>query len=335
MDDDADANSDAVRMPDLSLRSEEIGYPPGEMLACDRCGKRNAPNRAACLYCGAPVKGAVAETKLDLRKLENWERGYNVVITNAGTADLVSDINVLSSLIEIGLEDLSRLLASPRAVPIARLASEHEAEALKRELAKFGLLARIVGDETLIPNTPPIRLRTITLHVHEVCLKEFNTGESVYLRPEELAVLVTGSLAEDRTELIEKRKRGATQTLSETWTSHDAPVLDIYSTRDAIGWRVTAHGFDFSCLGDKKSMLVAENMRVLVATLRQFAPGSILVDHYEDQRRSLELCWPSESRRDSHGFRRSGFARKDLSRVASTNNLIQFTKFSRLQWHLR
>jgi hypothetical protein len=72
----------------------------------------------------------------------------------------------------------------------------------------------------------------------------------------------------------------------------------------------------------------------LLARLRAFAPEAQFVLDYANVRSMLEQSWPSESRKDGLGFKRSGFGRKDLSSVFTTSNSLQLLKYSRLRRHL-
>src|SRR4051812_28827722 len=54
-------------------------FEPGELVACDKCLRANAPTRMNCLYCGAPLpvtERSAALRRPSLRKLEEWEQGF-------------------------------------------------------------------------------------------------------------------------------------------------------------------------------------------------------------------------------------------------------------------
>src|SRR5688572_20341837 len=71
-------------LKDLPVQAEEIGFKPDEMLACGQCSRTNPPNRLKCLYCGAELEitdEVAASLKPNLRKLENWENGFNLIYT--------------------------------------------------------------------------------------------------------------------------------------------------------------------------------------------------------------------------------------------------------------
>src|SRR5437016_3546922 len=64
------------------VQSEFIAFKSGEMVICGACTRANPPNRHACLYCGKDldVTAEFAELiKPALRKLESWEKGFNVI----------------------------------------------------------------------------------------------------------------------------------------------------------------------------------------------------------------------------------------------------------------
>jgi hypothetical protein len=296
-----DPISDLDRLRELPIRAEEIGFAPDAMITCAKCKRSNAPNRAECMYCGTPLEGSTAEPRLDLRELESWENGFNVIATSSDTSDVES---------------------------------ETQAMIITEKMARFGIETRVLRDDVLSLGHKPVRLRGLEFTDEALVLKFFGKSETELLRREDLALIVSGVILEGRTESLEKRKRRKTIVRSETLTSSDQPVIDILSSRDRTGWRIRASGFDFSCLGAEKSLLAAENMESLRAKLASYSPSAKVVTDYVSVRSKLEHCWPSESHKDSLGLRRTGFVRRDLSTVFTTNNLMQFTKYSRLQWHL-
>src|SRR2546423_14664671 len=68
---------------DPSIQTENIAFDRQEMIACDGCGRLNPPNRLKCMYCAAElaisVKDAAGVMPI-FRKLEIWERGYNLIV---------------------------------------------------------------------------------------------------------------------------------------------------------------------------------------------------------------------------------------------------------------
>ncbi len=333
-----DGNNDDTsnRLHDLRIRSEDIGFAPDEMIGCEKCEKQNPPTRSNCLYCGHGLNNrnaAVAETALNVRELEGWENGFNIVILDSGNGDTDDAARGLARLLTAELETFEQILSSGTRVPIARTEFEPEALAVSEFLSRSGVETKIVPDEILQPTVPHVRLRGMTFGDGELSLELFNTGDVLSVGYDDLALVVPGTLRTIRAEMMEKRKRRVTKTLNETQTASSEQVIDIYSRHDPIGWRVRSSGFDFSCL-EAKSLLVIDNMDRLRDKTAGIAPSISVVGNFTANESVLQYCWPTEYRKDAFGFQRSGFARKDLSSVATVNNALQFTKYSRLQWQL-
>ena len=134
---------------------------------------------------------------------------------------------------------------------------------------------------------------------------------------------------------LEKRGlRSKGKLVDESSTATDEAILDIYLNNDPIGFRIRLAGFDFSCLGEDKGLLAGENMQRLAALLKDRAPKAKLVNNYASIRQSLGLVWDVESSKETKGVQHAGFGKAQMNAVTSTSNLNQFTKYSRLQWHL-
>jgi hypothetical protein len=168
-------------------------------------------------------------------------------------------------------------------------------------------------------------------------LRDFNTGELTGIATNDLVLIVDGLLARSQVDSLEKKRRRSKENkvIEETATSADEAVLDLYARNDPAGFRVHLTGFDFSCLGEQKGMLATENLQLLTELLVAEAPNAKFVDTYDSVRQALGDVWDVESRKDSQGLLRVGFGKREFGTVASTSNLNQFTKYSRLQWHLR
>lgn len=335
MSDNNDNELDLDRIRQLPIRSEEIGLPAEALVACTKCGRSNARSRAACIYCGTRLEGSSAEEKLDTFELENWEKGFNVVLLGNDVRDVKSAVRMLASLFGTEAGVFESIIESRQPLPLARLRSEDHAAAIVDKLEGFGVKATVVSDEILSPTSPPIRLRGLEFGSHELVLHLFGGGESRHVPSSDLTTFVAGQLCGSKTELVEQKKRKEMKTVSETNLSSDDPVLDIYTDADPIGYRVPPTGFDFSCLGQEKSLLVGENMLSLVSKLEMFAPAARVVRDYAAVRSMLEYCWPNESRKDRLETRTSALRPNNTSTIFTTNNSLQLLKYSRLQSRLR
>lgn len=322
---------------DPRIQTEEIAFKPAEMLPCGACGRMNPPNRLKCLYCANELEIRPENADVirpNLRKLEGWERGFNVIIREPVAANQ-ADTPGAASFLSIDAGDLSVILDAGEPLPLARVESKTEADVLVTGLARYGLNCSILADSDLADDRPPVRLSHIDLRDRGIAVTDFNTRKVTEINANDLVLLIPGVLATRRVDSLEKKGRGGkTKVVDETATDRDESILDLYSRHDPIGFRVHLTGFDFSCLGDDKGLIAIENMRRLVVALKEHAPNVRLVRNYKMVRQALRQVWEIEARKDPKGLQISGFGRREFGTVASTNNLRQFTRYSRLQWHL-
>lgn len=321
---------------DPAIQTENLAFEANEMIACRGCGRANPPNRHKCLYCARELEikaEHAAVIKPVLRKLEPWERGFNVILTERKEQAQTAKI---AKLFSADATNVAAMLENDTPLPLARVESEADAAILKQNLEALGLECLIVSDADLESEKPPARLNSITFGDGQISLRDFNTEKITHLQPHDLALSVTGILVTGKVESLEKRRRRGKETkvIDETATGGDEPLLDLYTRTDKTGFRVHLAGFDFSGLGDDKGLLAAENLRTLIIALKEHSPDAKLVSNYAAVRHFLDDVWEIESRKDPQGLRRSGFGKVEFGTVASTSNLAQFTKFSRLQWHL-
>ncbi len=334
MDNGNDKSQEGCWLDGMPIQSENIAFRADEMITCAKCGKANPPNRASCIYCATPIylpEERKLEAKLNLRPLENWEKGYNLVFVPPAEGP---DVAGISRYLSIEPEVLSQMLKATNPFPIARIESKTEADIAVHRLRNFGLNASIVSDEVLQADRLPTRLREIEFRDGLIVLTSFNTGDKTEFATDELILIVAGSVIESKTETVEKRKKKETKLLHETATGSDEPLIDIYCKGDSFGFRVPAKGFDFSCLGDEKELLSTTNIVRLKAKLLEFSPGAKLVEEYRESLNVLSIVWDIDRQKDFQGLTRTGIGRSGFAKTARTSNLTQFTKYSRLQRHL-
>lgn len=325
-------------LKNLPLQSEDIAFKPEEMIQCLTCARANPPTRLNCFYCGAELEIGDEQRqllKLNLRKLEAWEKGFNLIFLPA--PETAAEINAaeISRLLKAETEFTNEILTSKTPLPIARAESEKEAEITQTRLRETGVETLIVGDENLKIEQSPRRLRGIEFFDDKLILILFNQDEIVEIADEDLSLIVTGATFERRIEATEKyNKKGENKILETSETASDEQLIDLYSRNDSIGYRIWAKGFDFSCLDDEKGILATENIGKLVGKLRLIHPNVKLIDDYLRVRDKLSAIWEVEQKTDSRGLKREGFGKFNLGNLTTVNNLSQFTRYSRLQWHL-
>jgi len=329
--------ADGTWLDDLPIQSENIAFTAEEMLACGNCRRTNPPNRSKCFYCGSDLDIGVeklAETKPTLRRLEHWEKGYNVVVL--GQQNSEACINEPAVARELGLprEMVTKAFSTGAKLPVARVETERDAEILCLRLKNQGIETRIVSDETLNVRRGPRRIRELEFQDGVILTTDFNTREKKVVPTSDLVLIVTGTLFELKTASLEKRKKRKAKVLERSETSLDESVLDLYMRQDHTGFRIYESGFDFSCLGSNKSLFASENMPKLVRRLVMTCVNAKLDERYSEVQDALAIVWEAESRKDFEGLRRSGFGKADFSNVVTVNNQSQFTRYSRLQCRL-
>lgn len=327
--------SESVKLPkDLPVQTENVAFKPDEMIRCRKCARTNPPVRLKCFYCAAELEISAAQAaslQPNLRKLEDWEKGFNLIYQPNSLGETEFDAADAAKILRLETDVLQKIAAAQKTLPLARVESEKEAAIVAEKLREKGLTISITSDEKLAANVLPSRLRGLEFDGDRLILILFNTSEIREIRREDLILIVSGTVYERKTESVEKRKKGESVILDASETASDESLTDIYSREDASGYRMTTNGFDFSSLEAKKGIAARENMRELVEKLREFAPNAKYDGDYSSLREVLGAVWEIENRKDSQGLKRQSFGKIDFATVATSSNLRQFTKYSRLQ----
>ena len=319
----ATPTSDEIEAVDgIAVRSGKIEFDASELRPCGQCRRANAPNRAECIYCGAGLAPGDVSAELKLREVEPWERAYNVVLVGGQVSD-----SVLAFPIDPGI--LRRVAELRPPTPVARVATSEAAELMRSKMEELGMSAAVLSDEGLAADRPPIRLRSLNVEDERIVVTAFNTGERTESPADLLELIVVGRRFEEREEQTLKRNRKGVKEMDARNVSKDTGVIDIYLAGAADGFRILESGFDFSCLGDGKSLLATENMAKIVDLLKSFARHAAVSSDYASKRKLLDEVWPSQIRNDSKGVQRSGFS-VSMAKAEVTSNTEQFTKYSRL-----
>ena len=316
------------------------GFSFEQMIACEACLRANPPTRLDCLYCGAKLPTTAESIALQLptlRRLEAWERGFNVVSLPSKMKGLsASSITEAAAVLRLDVARLKEILAADNPLPLAHAASPEEAALIERRLSALGLGAKTIADEELaIETCPPARVRR--LEITDETLRGWTNlnAASLEIAWSDVALLIVGRLYQKRLEVEERRGRGAEKEIVDTREMlDDEGVLDIYAARREGSWRIEASGFDFSCLGGRKSLLAIENFRALAALLRERASAALYDDAYWSARHLLAQVWPLTERTEARGLRRARPGRFHTEAYIIMSNEAQFTRYSRLRYYL-
>jgi hypothetical protein len=309
-------------------------FAPEQMIECSVCRRPNAPTRLNCFYCVARLEISEKNEKLIrpvFRKLENWEKGFNVVCFSSTPNEMSqSDLKAASAFLGFEPNALRNLLEFDFPLPVSRVESVEEAGIVENRLKDFNLNAFIVADEDLSPEKAPQRVRG--LEFSDNLTIRFSGNHNIEtLNWEDLSVFVEGRIFESKREAFEQRKKGEAKEIGEAGEfSDDERVLDFYDLKNLLGYRVSAKSFDFSCLGAKKSLLANENFEILVDEFKQRARNAVFDVSYKIIRSLLTQVWEMDERRDSTGLQRAGVGKINLGTTLTINNQSQFNRYSRL-----
>ncbi|MCA1620115.1 MAG: hypothetical protein LC795_12560 [Acidobacteria bacterium] len=330
----------------LDAREPEAARPfaPEQMVACEECLRANPPTRPSCLYCGATLPStpdAAALRRPVLKKLEEWEHGFNVVTLARAAGALTSEAaEEAASLLRLDTGGLKEIVLSGRAMPVARAASADEAWLIVERLRALGLNTEVFPDEVLARG--PLRVRALEFEEDALVCRPGPEAELSRVPWCEVVLFVKGRVVSRRVEVAERRRgfSGRSETVETRELASDEAVLDIYtavgeehptSVGAAAGFRVMAGGFDYTCLGGDKRLLAAENFDTLFAALRARAPSAVCDEEYARLRPLLAEVWPSAERTESLGLRRERAGRYNTEAVTTVSNGGQFTRYARLR----
>jgi hypothetical protein len=324
-------------MDNFEITNSTVGFGADEMVVCNKCERKIPPNRIECIYCGTKIDSAeipLDSLKLNLKKPENFENGYNLIITKQEELQS-SKLKSVSGLFGLDSELLRKIFETNEPLPCARLLSSDDSTVALRKLANLNVTAEIVSDETLKLKEPSQRLRGLKIDDDRIVLTLFNTGETIEILLDELVMVVIGSIFEKKIETVEKySKIKESKIVSADETGHDEKVIDIYSKSNSIGYRIFTHGFDFSCLESEMSFLAVENIQKLFLKLGKIGSNVIAIDSYDRIRNLIGGVWEVEAVSDSRSVEKKGVGKFNRNRATKYSNLGQFTRYSRLKRHL-
>lgn len=323
------------------VQSETRAFSPDEMVRCEECLRASPPTRTGCLYCAAPLPLTEAGRRLRqpaLRRLEDWESGFNLIFLPHGSRRITEEsLTKMAELLRLKMEELLKVTEAGAPLPLARAATLEEASLVESRLRALGAETLLVADEELALETlVPRRIRTMEFRDNALVAYPVGGDEPILIARSEITLLVTGRLFERRVEVEERRGRGSENEIVEARElSADEAVLDIYAASLVGNARIHAHNFDFSCLGEKKSLIAAANFSRLVEVIIERAALAAYDDSYHRLRRALALAWPLEEHTGAGGLRRARPGRFNTETVTTSDNERQFARYSRLRHYLR
>lgn len=336
-------DGDKVELLDLEVSgAKSHSFALAEMITCDECLRANPPTRSKCLYCGTnlPVTGndQVQSSREAIGQIDqpaNLSDAYYVVLApNQTNVMAESSWAAIASLLHLRTTEVEIAVGSGCAVPLARAASSEQATMLADKLRALGIGADTFREDTLSLDLPGRKIRAIELSDDGLTATPVNGGE-ISVPWDDLILIVAGRLMVNRVEVEERRRRGRAQPLDTRELFSDEPVVDLYTSSDEVGWRISSSSFDFSCLGTEKAMTAFENFTKLISRLRVRAPKVEVDDSYRSLRALLASVWPLEPQTIKGEWRRSGAGKVDVATITTTDNEAQFNYYSRLRHRMK
>jgi hypothetical protein len=260
---------------------------------------------------------------------------YNAILVRKDqTHDTLHDA---AEVLKLPVDALVKILAAKQALPLARTATYDEARLLTARLSDLGIDANVVSDEQLgIIENNIIRVRSISFDAASLSVIPSHGGQLLTLKYDDLLLLMRGRLLTKKTIVTERPTRGAESQIEDASEFYaDESLVDFYSTTHPQTFRIAANSFDFSCLGNRKALLVNENIVALVQLIQSQARQIEIDDSYNGVRQMLELVWGSEKATKSDGWRRGGPGRVTVGATTTLSNENQFTRYSRLRYMFR
>jgi hypothetical protein len=211
--------------------------------------------------------------------------------------------------------------------------SKTDAQMVSERLSAVGIETDLISDEELGLRTAAREIAAFQFDQESLTAFIHRPGERVSTSWGKISLIVAGRFYFSHFETDRKRK-GKKEVVDERELVTDEAVLDLYAHNQESAWRIRASRFDFSCLGDAKTLTVFDNFSTLKQLLRERASNAIFDDSYVRLRSSLNEIWPIETRSGEKGKRHTVFGAVDSS-VTLSDNEAQFTQYSRFVNYLR
>jgi len=317
---------------------EPQGFTHDQMIRCDECLRANPPTRVACLYCGAALPATEESQRLrkpTLRPPDRHQPGYNnIYLHSESTIPSLNTIHAAAGLLKISVEELERILRAQSALPVARIATQEDAQLVHARLKEMNLSTLILSDLELMPQENAIaRVRSLILGQGNFTMIQSVASAAGDFAWTDVILIVTGRLVQKTVELTERKSRKSENEIVSSSEFHtDEAVIDLYLRDSLQTWRIAASGFDFSCLGNEKSLVTNENIARLLRLLSQNCGNAVVDDSYRALRQTLEPVWSAERETSSRGWRRERPGQVSLAASSIESNEAQFNRYSRLRF---
>ena len=319
--------------------SEPQGFSPDQMIRCEECLRANPPTRVSCLYCVAPLPLTEASARLRkpvLRPPEKHQSGYNNILLPQDQAISAEVLAEAATLLKLSEENFHEILSQALPLPVARTASREEAELVGERLRDLGMRSLMLSDHDLgLTDNAVKRVKSMIFEDEYLVMQQSGAAEEIIVQWSDIVLLLPARLFETRFEVTERMTRKPENEILDTSEFfRDEAVIDFYTSAHAFTWRVSANGFDFSCLGNDKALVANENIGRLQRLMVAKAVNVEVDDSYRRVRNVLQLAWAMEAETQSSGWRRERPGKLSVGMATTKSNESQFTRYSRMRYYL-
>jgi hypothetical protein len=274
--------------------------------------------------------------KPSLRQPEKHQLGYNNILLPPEQPPSEEVITGTAQLLKLSTENLREILSHGVPLPVARVASRDEAELVLSRLESLGLSCLILGDDDLgLTDNAVKRVKSMAFADEYLTVQQAGAVEENDIQWSEIVLILPVRLIETRFEITERMSHTPEKEILNTSEFFsDEAVIDFYTSTDPFTWRVSANGFDFSCLGKEKALVVNENISRLQKLLIDRAMNAKVDETYQRVRSVLDLAWGTQAEMQSSGWRRERPGKLSVGTATTRSNESQFTRYSRLRYYL-
>ncbi len=269
-----------------------------------------------------------------LRPPEKHQSAYSNILLPSENELSPETIAEAAALLKLNPEHLQRIVAEKSPLPVAFTAYREEAELVFTRLRALGLQTIVISDDSLDLSGVK-RVKAMTVDKHCVIFQQPATKETTEVHWDDVSMIITGCLFIRRMEIQERKtRRPENEIVNASEFTSDEAVIDLYTTGDSQTWRVSANGFDFSCLGERMTLIANENIARLQQLIIEHATRAKFDDAYNRLRHTLDLVWGAQQETQSNGWRRERPGKLTVGVAMSKSNESQFTRYWRLQTYL-
>jgi hypothetical protein len=292
------------------------------------------------MYCVAPLPLTEASARLRkpvLRPPEKHQPGYNIILLPQDQVPSEEIIAQAAELLKLSTEKLHEIFAQGIPLPVARTASREESELVFNRLQDIGLRCLALSDQDLgLTENIVKRVKSMVFSDEYLSIQLAGVAEETVVAWTGIVLILPARVIETKVEISERiNRKPEKEILDSTEFFRDEAVIDFYTSAHSCTWRVSANGFDFSCLGTEKALIANENFNRLKRVISSRAVNASVDESYQRVRGVLELAWTTQPDIQSSGWRRERPGKLSVGMTTTKSNESQFTRYSRLRYYLR